>query len=130
MSMAVFKDLREQLAAELAEALDPVPVYASWPSSTIAPCVFLMPPLGGPYVQRSGLFGQSYILAVDAVVLVPHSTVQEAHDALEALLETVLKYSADWQLAGVDPPAAVTVTEGGAEYLGAVVHLSKAADLL
>lgn len=121
--MGAFKDLRDQLAADL--AVIGVPVHASLPDDLDVPCVFLVPPLTASYITAANLYGASYVLALDVVVLVAHTGAGEAYEAVESLVEAVLANTVDWTLTGVDPPAALTVTEGGAEYMGTLVHLSK-----
>lgn len=116
------QSLRETLAADLAPL--GVPVSASWPNAIVAPCAFVIPPLGDNYVVGGQTFGE-YRMNVDLVLLVDHSTASEGLAALEALTELALANTVDWALAGVEPPAPITVTESGAEYLGTVMHLSK-----
>jgi hypothetical protein len=120
--VGAFSDLRDTLAADLA-ALD-VPVHPAWPDTLVVPCVFLTPPLGGEYVTAGPTFG-GYTMAVDVVILVGHAQAGTAFAALEHLIETVLINTVDWSLDGVDSPSPISVTDGGAEYLGTVIHLSK-----
>jgi hypothetical protein len=117
------KELRDQLAAELRDALD-VTVFSSWPTDIVLPCIYVMPPLGDAYIQAGPNF-QEFTLATDVAILVDHADVVESLEALETLIEGALVNSMDWALTSVEPPAPITVTEGGAEYLGTVLHLSK-----
>jgi hypothetical protein len=117
------KEIRDALVADL----DPlnVPVYGSWPIRADPPCVFLAPPLGGAYVAGGREIG-TYVVSLDAVVLVERRPPDEGREDLEALLELLLRNSVDWALTGVDSPSAVTIAESTYEFLGTVVHLSKA----
>lgn len=120
--MSAFKDMRDELAADL-EVLE-VSVFSSWPQRITLPCVYVMPPLGSVYISAGPSFGE-YTVHADVAVLVDHDDVNEALETLETLLEGVIKNSMDWAFGGVEPPAPITVTESGADYLGAVLHLSK-----
>lgn len=117
------KELRNALAADLA-VLD-VPVYDSWPIRPDPPCIFLVPPLGGSYITGARQFAGSYVLSLDAVVLVERRPPDEGREGLETLVEGLLRNSIDWALSGVDPPSAVNISESSYEFLGTVVHLSK-----
>lgn len=122
--MSVISDLRAALAAEMADALD-VPVDASWPDTISPPCGFVAPPLADNYVERGPNFGE-HTIALDLVLLVDHDDPATGLAALEALLTLALIHTeADWVMSGVDSPQPTAVAEGGAEYLGCVVHLSK-----
>jgi hypothetical protein len=120
--MSALKALRDQLAADLAPL--GVAVYASWPKSITLPCAYVMPPLNNNYIVGGPNFGE-YTVSIDVVILADHADVTESLEILETLLEAALVNSADWTLTGVEPPSPITVTESGADYLGAVVHLSK-----
>ncbi len=124
--MPAFKTLRDKLAEELSDVL-PIPVSAAWPKDFTVPCVYFAPPLADTYVTRDG-FG-TYRLFVDLVILVPHDEAGDSLERLEHYLEIVLINTADWELGGVDAPAPISVTEQGADYLGAVVHLAKSTAL-
>lgn len=113
-------DLREQLAADLREAVG-VPVHAGWPDRLTPPCVLLTPPQT-TYVTAGPNFGE-FSVSLDMALMVPKASPAEALSTLDALIETALTYSADWSLSGVDGPAVVSVN--GIEYLGTVAHLSK-----
>lgn len=121
--MSVIGDLRAGLAAELAPLLG-VPVSPAWPDVLNPPCAFVAPPLTGEYVRAGQLFGE-HVVAVDLVILVDHDDPAPALAALDTLVELAVVHTADWGLVAVDPPAPVAVADGGAEYLAAVVHLSK-----
>lgn len=121
--MGAFSDLRAALASDLADGMG-VPVFPAWPDTVQPPCAFLVPPIASSYII-GGPQLQTYTLAVDVVILVPHGPADTGIGDLETLVESALKYSEDWSLSGVDAPSPVTVTEGGAEYLGTVLHLSK-----
>lgn len=122
--MPVLKELREALAAELADAIDDATVSAAWPTSITPPCIYVIPPLGSVYVTAGPNFGE-YIAHLDVAILAAHEPVESALAVVEELLELTLVNSVDWDLDGAEPPAPITVAEGGAEYLGTVVHLSK-----
>lgn len=124
--MSVFQDLREQLAADLT-ALG-VPVFASWPDQIALPCVYIMPPLGSVYVAAGPNF-REYTVYTDVVILTDHADVVASLATLEGLLELAIVNSMDWTFGGVEPPAPITVTESGADYLGTVLHLSKPVNL-
>lgn len=120
--MSQLKNMRDQLAADLA-ALD-VPVFASWPTRITLPCVYVMPPLGSIYLAAGPNF-REYTAYADVAILADHADVVESLETLETLLEAAIVNSMDWTFGGVEPPAPITVTESGAEYLGTVLHLSK-----
>jgi hypothetical protein len=124
--VSVFQDLREQLAADLT-ALG-VPVFASWPDQIALPCVYIMPPLGSVYVAAGPNF-REYTVYTDVVILTDHADVVASLATLEGLLELAIVNSMDWTFGGVEPPAPITVTESGADYLGTVLHLSKPVNL-
>ncbi len=115
--------MRDALAADLAAV--GVPVFGDWPVDARAPCVFIAPPLTGYYVSGARELG-TYVLSVDVVVLVEKRPPNEGRDDLETLLEGVLANTVDWALVGVDPPSGVTVSDSTIQFLGTVVHLSKA----
>ena len=121
--MSALRDLRDTLAADLA-ALG-VPVHTNVAIRLDPPCVLLTAPIGGPYVNGGRELG-SYVVSLDAVVLVEHRPPDEGREDLETLIEGLLRNSMDWALTGVDPPSVVTVADNASEYLGTVVHLSKA----
>ncbi len=58
-------------------------------------------------------------------ILADHADPVESLEALEILVELAIANSMDWVFGGVEPPAPITVTESGADYLGTVLHLSK-----
>lgn len=120
--MSVLKDTRDQLAADL-EILG-VPVFSSWPSTIALPCIYVLPPLGSVYIAAGPNFGE-YTLHTDVAILADHADVTESLETLETLLEGAIKNSMDWVFGGAEPPAPITVTESGADYLGTVMHLSK-----
>jgi hypothetical protein len=126
--VSVISALRAGFAAELAVLLD-IPVAASWPDQIAPPCGFLSPPLADNYVERGPNF-KEHTVALDLILLVDHDDPATSLAALEALLEVALvNTEADWSLSGVDSPAPTAVAEGGAEYLGCVIHLSKPINL-
>lgn len=114
---------RHELVADLADI--GVPVAASWPNAVAPPCGFVVPPMGGEYLRAGPNFGE-YTLSLSLVLLVEHGTVGEALVSLEDLIAyAVANTAGNWVLANVDPPAPTVVSESGAEYLGAVIQLSK-----
>jgi hypothetical protein len=124
--MAVLRQLRETLAADLAEAGVTVTITAAWPAPDLqVPCMFVAPPLSGSYVTPGPNFGSGFTVRVDVVMLVEHASAEASLAALEELIEAALINTADWALEGVDAPAPTAVTDGGGEYLAAVLHLSK-----
>ena len=120
--MSVLRDLRVRLADDLGSL--GVQVFASWPDEITLPCVYVMPPLGSVYIAGGPNF-REYTVHVDVAILTDHAEVVESLETLENLLEAVIVNSMDWTFNGVEPPAPITVTESGAEYLGTVMHLSK-----
>lgn len=120
--MSVFGDLRQRLAEDLAEL--GISVFASWPSQITLPCVYVMPPLGSVYIAGGPNF-REFTVHVDVAILTDHADVVESLETLETLLELAIVNSMDWMFGGIEPPAPITVTESGAEYLGTVMHLSK-----
>jgi len=120
--VSVLRDLRVQLATDL--AVLGVPVFASWPTSISLPCVYVMPPLGNIYIAPGPNF-REYTVHTDVAILADHADVVESLETLEGLLELAITNSMDWTFGGVEPPAPITVTESGADYLGTVMHLSK-----
>jgi hypothetical protein len=124
--VSVFKDLRVKLAADLG-ALN-VPVFASWPTTIALPCLYVMPPLGSIYISAGPNF-REYTVFTDVAIIADHDDAVESLETLENLLELAIVHSMDWAFGGVEPPAPITVTESGAEYLGTVLHLSKTVSL-
>jgi hypothetical protein len=120
-----FADLRTQLAADL--AVLGIPVSASWPEVLVPPCAFLVPPRSGTWVEVGPNFAGEFTVHYDLVILVDHDAAGPAVAALEQLVAVALEHTADWSLSGVDAPAPTTVTDNGAEYLAAVMHLRKPA---
>jgi hypothetical protein len=116
------KNMRDTLAADL--TVIGVPVFSSWPTSINLPCMYVMPPLGSVYLSAGPNFHE-YTAYVDVAILVDHDDVETALETLETLLEAAITNSMDWGLGNVEPPAPIAVTEGGAEYLGIVMHLNK-----
>jgi hypothetical protein len=70
------------------------------------------------------MFGE-YTVLIDVVILADHDDVVESLEVVETLLEQAIINSADWTFLSVEPPAPITVTDSGADYLGTVLHLSK-----
>lgn len=124
--MSVFRDLRVQLAADLTDGLTGLgaTAFASWPDSITLPCLYVIPPLGNVYIAAGPNF-REYTVHADVVLLADHADVVESLETLETLLEAAITHSMDWTFGGVEPPAPITVTESGADYLGTVLHLSK-----
>lgn len=120
--MATLTDVRAALAADL--AVLGVPVHPSWPVNVDPPCVFIIPSLTNQYVTDGPAF-REFTVSIDVVIMVEHDAVEVALNALDQLIESVIVNSMDWTLSGVDPPAPTTITDSGAEYLAAVVHLSR-----
>lgn len=120
--MSQLKEMRDKLATDL-EALG-VPVFGSWPTSINLPCVYVMPPLGSVYITAGPNF-REYTVNIDVAILADHDDVEASLETLETLLEAAIVNSMDWAFGGAEPPAPITVTESGAEYLGTVLHLSK-----
>jgi hypothetical protein len=121
--VSVYKDMRDKLKADL-EIIDGVQVFSSWPKQIVPPCIYVMPPLGDIYMTAGDTFRQ-YVVHTDVAILTDHADVDESLELLESLIEAVIRNSMDYSFGGVEPPSPMTVTEGGADYLGAVVHLSK-----
>jgi hypothetical protein len=124
--MTTITGMREGLATELEGVPDlaGVHVSSSWPETIETPCVFLTPPLVDDYVRRGPTFGE-HTVGLDILIAVDDDSAVVALAELERLLAVIIKYTADWNLLGVDSPAPTTVVENGAEYLACVVHLSK-----
>lgn len=123
--MTVFADLRASLAADLAPLVaQGVAVDPSWPDVLAPPAAFVAPPLTDQWIQPGPNYGE-FTVSLDVVLLVDHSPTGAALAELEELVTLALANTADWGLSGVDAPAPTTVSEGGAEYLAAVIHLSK-----
>lgn len=121
--MPVLKALREALVADLS-ALG-VPVYATWPTQINPPCVYVLPPISAAYITAGPNFGGEFIAHLDVAILAAHEPAGAALETVEELLELALIHTADWLLDAAEPPAPITVTDSGAEYLGALVHLSQ-----
>jgi len=124
--MGKLKDLRDQLISDL--AVIGVPVIDDWWLQAEPPCVLITPPLGGPYVEAGELFA-SFVLNVDAVVLVRRTPSDDGREQLENILEDVLRNTVDWSLKGVDPPSTATRPDSTVEFFGTVVHLGKTLNL-
>jgi hypothetical protein len=124
--MSDLSDLRLTLAASLGTlAAQGVAVDPAWPDVLAPPAVFIAPPLADQWVRFGPNFGE-YTVALDLVLLVDHDATGAALARVEDLVSAVLALVADdWVMNGVDAPAPTTVSEGGADYLAAVVHLSK-----
>lgn len=120
--MSKLAELRNILIQDL--AVLGVPVFGAWPIRAEAPSVYLVPPLSAPYVAAGREFG-SYVASLDAVVLVERRPPDEGREALELLLEDLLRNSADWALTGVDSPAAASMQDSTIEFLGTIAHLAK-----
>jgi hypothetical protein len=119
------KELRDQLIADL-EVVG-VPVLDDWAIRAEPPCILLTPPLSTSYVTAGQQFA-SYVLNIDAVVLVEFSETQPddvSRDQLEDLVEEVLRNTVDWALTGVDSPGTATVPESTITFLGTVIHFGK-----
>lgn len=125
--MSVITDLRVALADELAPLLG-VDVHAQWPDVLTPPCAYISPPLVDDYVRRGPTF-REHTVALDLIVLVEHGDPATSLAALDALIEIAVVNTADWSLSGVDSPAPIQVSDGGAEYLASVIHLRKAVQL-
>lgn len=125
--MPVLKALRETLMSDLS-ALG-VPVYATWPTQIDPPCVYVLPPISGAYVTAGPEFGSVFTAHLDVAILAAHEPAGIALETVEELLELTLIHTADWMLDAAEPPAPITVTDSGAEYLGALVHLSQSVRL-
>lgn len=121
--MSVLKSMRTTLATDL--SVLGVPVYPEYPLRLDPPCVYFTVPIGGPYIATAREFG-TFVVSLDVVVLVEHRPPDEGREALETLLESLLLNSMDWALLGVEPPATQTIEDYTYEFLGTVVHLSKA----
>jgi hypothetical protein len=123
--VTAFADLRAVLVADLAAVFPPtVALHPSWPDRVDPPCAFVTPPSTADWVVRGPTFAE-HTVALDLVVLVDHAAAGPALEALEELVALALRNTADWALSSVDPPAPLAVSESGAEYLAAVIHLSK-----
>lgn len=120
--MSALKDMRLKLAQDL--SVLGVPVFASWPTSITLPCVYVMPPLGSVYIAQGPNF-REYTVYADVAIIADHADVVESLEVIETILEAAIENSMDWTFGGVEPPAPITVTESGADYLGVVLHLSK-----
>jgi hypothetical protein len=117
------KEARAALIADL-NVLG-VPVMDGWQLNAEPPCVLLTPAAGRSYVDGGEQFA-SFVINIDVVVLVRDSSVpDQARDALEDLLEELLRNSADWSLDGVDAPQVSAVPGSTVEFFGTVVHLGK-----
>jgi hypothetical protein len=125
--VSVLKALREALVSDLA-ALN-VPVYATWPTQIDPPCLYVLPPLSAAYLTAGPNFGGEFTASLDVAIIAAHEPAGAALETVEELLELTLINTADWLLDAVEPPAPITVTDSGAEYLGALVHLSKSVRL-
>lgn len=123
--MSVCKDQRTQLADELRAGLG-VLAFPAWPDDLDPPCVFVTPPLVVDYIRRGQLFGE-FVIALDVFVVVPHGDPAVSLDELEQLVEkAIVHIGGEFTLDSVDAPSPTTVvTEGGAEYLTCVIHVSK-----
>jgi len=105
-----------------------VPVMQGWLIHAEPPCVLLSPPIGGAYVSEAKEFG-AVTLNIDVVVLVLATPRDRARDALDDLLEAVLRNSMDWALQNVDPPGTAALPDSTIEFYGTVVHLGKSVQL-
>lgn len=120
--MAVLTALRLTLAADLAPL--GIAVHPAWPDDLELPCAFITPPIAAPYLIAGQTFG-TFTASLDLVIMVDHTDGVTALTQLEALIEAAAVNTADWLLTGVDAPAPMSASEGGAEYLASIIHLSK-----
>ncbi len=118
--MGKIKDLRDALIADLADSVG-IPVMDDWLVRAEPPCILVTTP-GADYVH-AGKELRSYVLSADVAVLV--QVGPDARDQSDALLEAVLRNTADWGLVGVDPPRADSIEDSTVEFLSTVVHLEK-----
>lgn len=121
--MGKLKETRDALIADL--AVLGVPVMDGWQLDAEPPCVLITAPSAGTYVEGGEQFA-SHVMNVDAVILVRNSTVEDqARDALENLLEDLLRNTADWSLNGAEAPTVAAIPGSTVEFFGTVVHLAK-----
>lgn len=112
--------LRSQLAVDLA-AIEGVQVSRDF-ERVNAPAVIVRPAVSGTYVDLPDdqRFQRSYRVHVDVFAAVRNG--ENALEALEALIESVLSNSYPWRLDGVDSVGLINLQ--GTDYPGAVIHLS------
>lgn len=122
-----FTQLRAALATDLLAV--GVPVHDTEPAAIDAPCLIVSTPVAGTYIEGGSNFGD-YVLNIDVVVLVDDTAPAAGSlAAVEDLLAGVLANTVDWALTGVEPPAPLTFSATDRDYLGTLVHLSKATRL-
>lgn len=119
--VSVFSELRDSLVADLPL----LSVSPAWPDTLSPPCGFIAPPLSEAWAVPGPNFGGEFTVSLDLVLLVAHDDAAASLAELEDMVAYALTYTADWVVTGVEAPAPTSVTEGGAEYLASVIHLSK-----
>lgn len=124
--MGKFKTLRDALESDL--NVISVPVMQDWLVRAEPPCILIAAPISNQYVTEGKEFG-AVVLNLDVVVLVNAHPQADARNALEELLEDVLRNSVDWALIGVDAPGTASLPDSTVEFLGTVVHLGKSVQL-
>ena len=120
--MGILKDTRAQLVADL--QVIGIPVTDDWAIRADPPCIYVTPP-PSDYLEPGQTFGHSFVMNLDVVVLVESQSANADRDELENLVEEVLRNTADWALAGVDPPGTTSLSESTFEFLHTTVHLGK-----
>jgi hypothetical protein len=126
LPIPILGPVRETLVADLAPL--GIPVTTSWPDELVFPLAFITPPINQNYLTGGDTF-HSFVVALDVAILVAHGDAAASLTVLENLIEQALLNTQDWNMIAVDAPAAMTVTENGAAYLGTVIHLSKSITL-
>jgi hypothetical protein len=121
--MTMFRDARGALQEELGPILG-APVHVGWPTEIEPPLAFMLPPLGGPYVRRGPHFSEVTI-AVDLVLAVGHGDANSSLRELEPMIEAVVYNLHSWVLGEIDAPEPMAIADSGANYLAAIVHLTK-----
>lgn len=123
--MSLFSDARAALKDELVPVIG-IPVHTGWPDRVSPPFAFMLPPIGESYVRWGPHFGKEVTLAMDLVLVVDHGDANTSMVEVEELIDVVLHHVNTWVVHEVESPEPTNVAESGAEYLAAVIHLTKA----
>lgn len=112
--VALVTDLIDGFAVTGTGHVPGVTVHNGWPDMTAnPPAVIVTTPMASQWLT-AGQFAGAVVLHADVVCQVAKDLTQ-----LETLVETALRYAADWGLSGVDPPTTAGLVRE------AIIHLNK-----